>query len=195
MHAAFERVKFRSRTLSLAKLGLFLFTFGCATTTPSKPQETTAQQRSAPAPTEQSNSAAIPQASVSSLDALQRGELPVTPDSSPLKEIYFDFDRSDLSADARETLQTNAEWLKSKPSDRMEIEGHCDERGTTEYNLALGAKRAQAALDYLVTLGIAPARLSTISYGNELPVCREHAENCWQKNRRDRFVMKTSQTN
>lgn len=71
----------------------------------------------------------------------------------------------------------------------MEIEGHCDERGANEYNLALGAKRAQAAKDYLVTLGITAGRLSTKSYGEELPVCKEHTEECWQKNRRDRFVV------
>lgn len=195
MHAAFKRVKFRSRTLSLAKLGLLLFTFGCATTTPSKPQETTAQQRSAPAPTEQSNSAVIPQASISSLDALQRGDLPVTADSSPLKDIFFDFDRADLRADARETLKADADWLKAHPSARVEIEGHCDERGTTEYNLALGAKRAQAALEYLATLGVGSSRLSTVSYGSEAQVCQQHSDDCWEKNRRDRFVTKLNQTN
>ena len=71
----------------------------------------------------------------------------------------------------------------------MEIEGHCDERGTNEYNLALGAKRAQAAKDYLTTLGISKERLSTISYGEELPVCKEHNDECWQKNRRAHFVI------
>ena len=74
------------------------------------------------------------------------------------------------------------------------IEGHCDERGTSEYNLALGAKRAQAAKDYLTSLGLDAQRLSTISYGQELPVCTEHNEDCWQKNRHDRFVIKSSPT-
>jgi peptidoglycan-associated lipoprotein len=76
----------------------------------------------------------------------------------------------------------------------VEIEGHCDERGNTEYNLALGAKRAEAAKDYLTTLGISPSRLSTISYGKEVPVCQEHNETCWQKNRRDRFVARAAKT-
>ncbi len=128
----------------------------------------------------------------SSLEAQRRGEPTATPASSLLKEIYFDFDKYDLRGDARDTLKGNADWLKTNPSIRVEIEGHCDDRGTNEYNLALGAKRAQAAKDYLVTLGISAERLSTISYGEELPVCKEPTEECWQKNRRDRFVIITA---
>ena len=118
-----------------------------------------------------------------------------TPSSSPLKDIYFDFDRYDLRADARDVLKANADWLKQNPSATIEIEGHCDERGTAEYNLALGAKRAQSAKDYLTTLGVDAQRLSTISYGQEIPVCSEHTEECWQKNRHDRFVPKSLPTN
>ena len=125
----------------------------------------------------------------SSLKQLQEGKSPVTPASSPLKDIYFDFDRYDLSADARTILRGNADWLKSNSNARVEVEGHCDDRGTNEYNLALGAKRAQAVREYLVTLGVAPARLSTISYGEEIPVCREATESCWRQNRRARFVI------
>ena len=124
-----------------------------------------------------------------SLKQMQEGKPAVTPASSPLKDVFFEFDRYDLSSEARETLRANADWLKSNASVRVEIEGHCDERGTNEYNLALGAKRAQAARDYLSSLGIAPDRLSTISYGEEIPVCHEHEESCWKQNRRDRFVI------
>ena len=127
--------------------------------------------------------------SSSSLEALRKGESTATHESSPLKDIQFDFDRYDLRADARETLKANADWLKRHMSTRVEIEGHCDERGTNEYNLALGAKRSQAARDYLVALGIHADRLSMISYGEEIPVCKEHNEACWAKNRRDRFIL------
>jgi peptidoglycan-associated lipoprotein len=129
--------------------------------------------------------------SQSSLDALRRGETPATPKDSPLKEIYFDFDAYDLRPDARATLKASAEWLRKNTAVRVDIEGHCDERGTTEYNLALGAKRAQAAKDYLVALGVSPDRLGTTSYGEEAPVCRQSNEECWQKNRLDRFVART----
>jgi peptidoglycan-associated lipoprotein len=121
----------------------------------------------------------------SSLDALQRGE---AAGGGPLKDINFNFDSADLSQTARATLKDNAEWLKGNPAARVQIEGHCDERGAADYNMALGAKRAQAAMDYLATLGVAANRLSTISYGEEIPVCREHTEDCWAKNRRARFV-------
>jgi peptidoglycan-associated lipoprotein len=125
----------------------------------------------------------------SSLKDLQEGKSPVTPASSPLKDIYYDFDRYDLSADARTVLRANADWLKANPNARVEIEGHCDDRGTNEYNLALGAKRAQSAREYLTTLGVAAGRLSTISYGEEIPVCKEQSESCWRQNRRARFVI------
>ncbi|MEK7782906.1 MAG: peptidoglycan-associated lipoprotein Pal, partial [Candidatus Binatota bacterium] len=108
---------------------------------------------------------------------------------SSMPPVAREYSRYDLRADAREVLKANAGWLKANASARVEIEGHADERGTNEYNLALGAKRAQSAKDYVVTLGISKERLSTISYGEELPVCKDNNEECWQKNRRDRFVV------
>ncbi len=122
----------------------------------------------------------------SSLEALRRGERAA---EGPLKDVHFSFDSASLSDSARSTLKVNAEWLKSNPAARVQIEGHCDERGTAEYNMALGAKRAQAAFDYLATLGIAANRMSTVSYGEEIPVCKEHNEACWFKNRRARFAV------
>ncbi|MGZ8443149.1 MAG: peptidoglycan-associated lipoprotein Pal [Candidatus Binatia bacterium] len=124
----------------------------------------------------------------SSLDALRQGEAADTARDSAMKDVYFDFDRYNLDNDDRATLRASAEWLKRNPSVRVQLEGHCDERGTGEYNLALGAKRAQAAKDYLVSLGVSENRLSTVSYGEEIPVCQDASETCWQKNRRDRFV-------
>ena len=123
----------------------------------------------------------------SSLEALRRGE--TTASSGPLKDVNFDFDRAELSTGARETLKANGDWLKANPSARVQIEGHCDERGAEDYNMALGAKRAQAAMEYLATFGIAANRMSTISYGEEIPMCKEKTEVCWAKNRRDRFVL------
>jgi peptidoglycan-associated lipoprotein len=137
----------------------------------------------------QTKSAPVPATGRSSLEALQRGESTATPASSPLKEVYFDFDSYDLRNDTRETLKANATWLRDNPSVVVDIEGHCDERGTNDYNMALGAKRAQAAMDYLTALGVTSDRLSTTSYGEEVPVCEEHTEECWAKNRRDRFVI------
>jgi peptidoglycan-associated lipoprotein len=124
-----------------------------------------------------------------SLEQLRRGESSATPASSPLKDVYFAFDSDALDAVARETLKANADWFKANPSATVQIEGHCDERGTNEYNMALGARRAAASKDYVVSLGISVERLSTISYGEEIPVCRESTEECWEKNRRARFVI------
>lgn len=137
-------------------------------------------------------SAAVSQTAGSSggsLDDLQKGGGSAAQSSGPLKDVSFGFDKYDLSNEARAILKANADWLKANPSARVQIEGHCDERGTVEYNLALGSKRAQAAKDYLETLGISATRLSVISYGEEIPVCREANESCWEKNRRARFVI------
>lgn len=166
---------------------------GCSTAKPPVKVEDTAQaqQPKAPAPTKPLASSNTGQ---SSLDQMQKGQAVGTPATSPLKDIYFDFDRADLRPAARETLKANADWLMKNPSATVQIEGHCDERGTAEYNLALGGRRAQAAKDYLVTLGIPEQRISTISYGQELPVCTEHNEECWQRNRHDRFVPKNVPT-
>jgi peptidoglycan-associated lipoprotein len=109
-------------------------------------------------------------------------------DTGPLRDIFFDYDSFDLDETARQTLQENAEWLKNHPTVRVEVEGHCDDRGTVEYNLALGAKRAAAAKNYLVDLGISRDRITTISYGEELPLCHDESEDCWASNRRAHFV-------
>ena len=108
-------------------------------------------------------------------------------EGGPLQDVFFRYDSFELSEEARQTLQVNADWLQSNAEVRVEIEGHCDERGTAEYNLALGAKRARAAQDYLMTLGVPAERLSVISYGEELPQCTDANESCWQRNRRGHF--------
>ena len=105
-----------------------------------------------------------------------------------LKPIYFDFDRSFIRDDARAVMKENADWLKANPNVKVRIEGNCDERGTIEYNQALGQRRAAAARKYLTDLGIASSRISLISYGKEKPACNEQTEECWQMNRRDELV-------
>jgi peptidoglycan-associated lipoprotein len=105
-----------------------------------------------------------------------------------LSRIYFDFDRAELSSEAREILGKVAAQLKASPKKTLTIEGNCDDRGTNEYNLALGQRRADAAARYLQTLGIDRKRIKTISYGEERPVCSEATEACWHKNRTATFV-------
>jgi peptidoglycan-associated lipoprotein len=106
-----------------------------------------------------------------------------------LAEIHFDFDRSDIRDVDRPVLSKNAEVLKRFDFLVVTIEGHCDERGTVEYNLALGERRARAAYDYLASLGVPAARLKTVSYGKEVPLCQESNEECWYRNRRDKFTV------
>jgi len=98
--------------------------------------------------------------------------------------VFFDFDRSDLRPDARRTVERWAGWLKQYPAVTVTVEGHADERGTREYNLALGERRATAVRQYLAALGVDTARLRTVSYGKERPVCGTHSEDCWSQNRR-----------
>lgn len=106
-----------------------------------------------------------------------------------LKDAFFDFDRSELRPDARTALAADADWLKKYPSVQVLIEGHCDERGTESYNLALGERRAGAANEYLAALGVAPSRVKVVSYGKERPFCTESSEACWQENRRGHLVI------
>ncbi len=105
-----------------------------------------------------------------------------------VQDAFYDFNKSDLRADARSALTRTAEFLRSYPQIKVSIEGHCDERGSTEYNLGLGERRAQAARDFLLQLGIPADRMTTVSYGKEQPFCGEHTEACWQQNRRAHFV-------
>jgi peptidoglycan-associated lipoprotein len=105
-----------------------------------------------------------------------------------VRDAYFDYDKADLRADARTALSKTADFLKNYPRFKVIIEGHCDERGSTEYNLGLGDRRATAVKQYLVSLGVAGDRISTVSYGKEKPFCMESNEACWQQNRRGHFV-------
>ena len=105
-----------------------------------------------------------------------------------IKDIFFDYDKYDLRPDQVATLQSDAQWLSQHPNVSFTVEGHCDERGSTEYNIALGDNRAQAVKNALVQSGVPANRIKTISYGKEKPFCTESNEQCWQQNRRAHFV-------
>jgi peptidoglycan-associated lipoprotein len=115
---------------------------------------------------------------------------PPMPQAKPvpeLSDVFFDFDRFVIRGDARSGLETNAGLLKSQSSEKILIEGHCDERGTSAYNLVLGERRAQATAQYLRDLGVPSSHIQITSYGKERPFCTEHSEACWQSNRRAHF--------
>ena len=185
MFAGHRSFIFASLPMALAYL------MGCGAPAYPPPPKWTVENPNAPvsAPKSVAQAPGREATSTSSLDSLRRGQSTATPASSPLKDTFFGFDRYELSDAARAALKANAEWLKANPSARVQIEGHCDERGAEDYNMALGAKRAQAAMDFIATLGIPKDRLSTVSYGEEVPSCKEHLESCWEKNRRARFLI------
>lgn len=115
---------------------------------------------------------------------------PVMPQkASPLKDIFFDFDKGSIRADMKMSLNENVQWLKANPTASIIIEGHCDERGTREYNLALGQRRAKSVTNYLIAAGIATKRIKIISYGKEQPFAPGHDESAWKLNRRVHFVL------
>ncbi len=121
---------------------------------------------------------------------------PPTPPPAPaaldfyqeVRDAYFDYDKADIRPDARQALSKTGDFLKANPQFKVTIEGHCDERGSTEYNLGLGQRRADAVKQYLSSLGVPADRLTTTSFGKEKPFCTEHNETCWQQNRRGHFV-------
>jgi peptidoglycan-associated lipoprotein len=105
-----------------------------------------------------------------------------------LQRIHFDYDRSAIKSEYKSVLEGNAQWMRDHSDTTVAIEGHCDERGSTEYNIALGWRRARSAKNYMVSLGVSPSRLVTKSFGEERPLCRESNESCWWKNRRAEFL-------
>ena len=179
--------RMRLIALVLSAVGLALLMTGC----PKRPGITVA---SAPPP-----AAPAPAAPAPAPAPLAAAPAPAPPAPAPaeeykfndaLKPVYFAFDSSAIRSGDAKTLDASAAWLKAHPDQLALIEGHCDERGTNEYNLALGERRAKAAMGYLVSRGIEAGRITMISYGKERPVCTEHDEACWSKNRRDNFLTK-----
>lgn len=180
---------------------LLVFLYGCPKKKPATPPadlnvETTtvpAPPPATPPPTQEVQQPAAPQVNDQKEDPLMSSDLQVV--NSELQrrgfspDVYFDYDESNLSDDTRDKLSRNADLLKSNAQFSVTIEGHADSRGTSEYNLALGERRANAVRDYLASLGIAATRMRTISYGKERPVCTEEVESCWSQNRRAHMVI------
>jgi peptidoglycan-associated lipoprotein len=181
------------RAVAVVAVLVAVWATGCA----KQPAMTAA---SAPAPTGQS-STVVPAATSatarpSSVPAGATAKTDARPSPSDftaitdLGDIHFDFDKYAIRADAERVLDANTVWLKSHARHLLLIEGHCDERGTNEYNLALGERRAKATMNYLTAHGVDARRITVVSYGEERPQCREHSEACWAKNRRARFLVK-----
>jgi peptidoglycan-associated lipoprotein len=179
--------RLRSIALMLSAVALVLLLTGC----PKRPGMTAASAPppAAPAP-------AVPAPAPAPLAAAPAPAQPAPAVveeykiNDALRPIYFAFDSSKIRPGDARTLDASADWLKAHPDQLTLIEGHCDERGTNEYNLALGERRAKAAMSYLVSRGIEAGRITIISYGKERPVCADHNEACWLKNRRDMFLTK-----
>jgi peptidoglycan-associated lipoprotein len=183
----------KQRALSLARwVGILAVAAALASCSSSKPasQGTGAEGAGAGAGMGMQN---LGGAGGGSLSQFQKGTLGEPGAGGPLTDIHFDYDDFTIRPQDGEILRTNAKWLSDHGNARVQVEGHTDERGSEEYNLALGAKRAQAAKDYLTTLGVSSDRISTISYGKELPLCTDHTEDCWAQNRRDHFVVQGAQ--
>ena len=179
----------RSAATALSVLALATMMTGC-------PKRPGTALTSAPSPSGSGGSAQastlVPAAaSASSLGASATPKPSEFEATDKLRDIHFDFDRYEIRPDDAKVLEANARWLKSRPDDLVLIEGHCDERGTSEYNLALGERRAKAAMSYLVGQGIQARRITLISYGEERPACTGHQESCWASNRRAHFLVKS----
>jgi peptidoglycan-associated lipoprotein len=183
------------RTLEISALALVL-TLGAAACTkeppaaapPPPPPAKPAAPPPAPAPPPPAPPPPAAPASLTEEQLFAKMTLAELNEKRPLGDVFFDLDESVIRDDGRAALAKNAEYLKRWASTRISVEGHCDERGTPEYNLGLGERRANAVRDYLVGLGVAGDRITTISKGKESPFCTESAESCWQQNRRGHFI-------
>jgi peptidoglycan-associated lipoprotein len=122
-------------------------------------------------------------------EVFQRKTLDQLNAEHPLADVFFDYDMSEIRADARGPLQANADWMKKWAGTQITLEGHADSRGSAEYNLALGSRRANSVKDYLVSLGVPASRVTVVSKGKEAPFCTEETEACWQQNRRGHFLI------
>jgi peptidoglycan-associated lipoprotein len=142
-----------------------------------------------PPPPPRAAAAPAPAAALSEDEIFARKSLDQLNAERPLDDVFFDLDKSEIRAEARGALQKDSDWMKRWTSTRITIEGHCDSRGSSEYNLALGSRRATAVKEYLASLGVAADRVTIVSKGKEQPFCNDENESCWQQNRRGHFVI------
>src|SRR5208337_1644689 len=168
-----------AKAMAIVSVGLMLALAGCSSKKPAPVGDTNPNAN-------QLNENTSGGTNSSTLEDWKKG---LIPGQGPLSDIHFGYNDYTIQDQDGSVLKSNASWLQKYPQTKVQVEGHCHERGSEEYNMALGAKRAQAAKDYLVTLGVSGSRISTISYGKELPLCTEHDESCWQQNRRDHFAV------
>jgi peptidoglycan-associated lipoprotein len=177
----------------LFTFGMTIFT-GCAEKKSVVKSDSTQMQETAPTPITQSASETAKQASSAEAakikeSAVEQSSLMGATAKSPVSDINFDFDSSAIGPDARKILNVNADFFSKNKVSAIVVEGHCDERGTAEYNMALGQRRAQETKKYLVNLGINESKMTTISYGDERPLDTGNNEEAWAKNRRAHFVV------
>jgi peptidoglycan-associated lipoprotein len=194
----------RLSLLPVLVLSLFIAYVGCAkrpsVTVASAPAPTAPAPAPAPAPAAPAPAPAPPPVAAAPAPEPAPAPAPTARPAPPpsefmpndnLKPIHFDFDKADIRKSDAEILTASARWLADNPANLVLIEGHCDERGTNEYNLALGERRAKAAMNFLAARGIAASRMTIISYGEERPLCRDSNEKCWAENRRGMFLTKS----
>lgn len=154
-----------------------------------RPPAATTRPPAPASPVHSAGAATSAETPLSEADLFQRMTLDDLNASHPLNDVFFDYDATTLRDDGRQVLQQNAQWLAKWPQTRISVYGHCDERGTGEYNLALGDQRAVTVRNYLTGLGVNPARIQTVSLGKESPFCTATGESCWAQNRRGHFVI------
>jgi len=181
-------MKAAKAVLALALFASLMFVFTSCTCKPELEEEKVAQPAALTTPAAVTPAPAVVKPATISTGVVTIGDR-VVDIGDHIFPIYFDYDKAALRSDARETLGKLAQWLKINPEIGLRIDGHCDERGSNEYNLALGETRAASAQKYLVYLGISPEHFEILSYGEEKPVCSESNESCWSRNRRVEFTI------
>jgi peptidoglycan-associated lipoprotein len=183
----------RTRYISVVCLALLVAVGGCRKTPPQVAAAPPPPAPAAPTPPPPPPPPPAPQPApapvLSEEELFQRKTLDQLNAERPLADVFFDLDQADIRADAQVPLKANADWMRKWASTQVTLEGHADSRGSSEYNLALGTRRAGSVKEYLVSLGVPANRVTVVSKGKESPFCREESESCWQQNRRGHFVV------